>query len=475
MNRSIRILVLSILILPMILLTVGCLGLLPHSVFAVTVKSSGVPGKSGEIVSLTTGSTLPPDYSTPTSGPTLPPDIPTSTPVLPLREDYALTETAPTPYPSPTVDPQYEVYGQVYFSLWERNAYRMVRLPGVCLVGLQVCPEPETLHTPFDIHDVFNTSDAGMPWSLNGRYAAVTIHPKDELLEGWTREELKQLEQKSPDDFTMNPSTLYIYDALMNTWREIFRADRKYIYLGSWSPDGQWLSFTMFSSLLASHSVQDDDGIYIIHPDGTGLRQLLNKNRATPLGWIGSSLIVDETLPSKPSWNFRIEILSLDGQLKPLFESNRLAFYYLDPNGGSLLATDSAVIDAPTPQKAVDLVALDGSVIHSYGVYNNWTSPISAGTWSSDGSQIAFASQRRVYVAPRNGMPREVYTADDHFVDDPSITNIQFSPDQKYLLMQVYDGRVKLVSVSLENGQATPLQWPYNNDLQQPGNFSWQP
>lgn len=449
MKQSISIPILTILILPIVLLTVGCLGLIPHSVFKVAVEPSAIPGKPIAFI-----------YETPV--PSLPEDYP---------QEKAPTQTASV---VPSAEPQQDAYGQVYFSLWEFNTIRLVRLPGACLVGLQACPEPETIATPFDMKDVFNTTTAGMPWSHDGRYAALTTHPQDALLEGRTKEELEQLKNQNPADFEVNPSTLFIYDSQANTWKEIYRADRKYIYTGVWSPDGQWLSFTMSSSVWAFHPSQEDDGVYIIHPDGTGLRQLVN-TKSHILGWIGSSVVVEHTLTPSPMGTYRIEMLSLNGQVKPLFESSRIAFYYLSPDGGSLLATDSAVMDAPTPQKAVDLLALDGSITHPFGVFNNRTSPISGGTWSSDGSKIAFASQRRVYVAPRDGLPREVYAADDHFVDNPSITNLQFSPNQKYLLMDVYDGRVMLVSVSLEDGQAKPWQWPGEDDLQQPSAFSWQP
>lgn len=129
----------------------------------------------------------------------------------------------------------------------------------------------------------------------------------------------------------------------------------------------------------------------------------------------------------------------------------------------------------PLPQKAVDLLALDGSITHPFGVFNNRTSPISGSTWSSDGSLIAFASQRRAYVATRDGLPREVYAAADASVADPSITNIEFSPDGKYLLLDVYDGLVKLVCVSLADGQTSTVQWLDKDEMQQPSDFSWRP
>jgi hypothetical protein len=455
-------LILTILILPILLLTVACLGLIPHSVFKVSVEPSAIPGKAIAFIYETPLPTLPEDYSTATPLPTLP-------------DDYS-GDKAPARSASlvPSAEPIQDAYGQVYFTLWGPNAIRLVRLPGACVVGQQACPELETITTPFDMKDVFNTMTAGMPWSQDGRYAALTTHPQDALLEGRTKEELEQLKNQNPADFEVNPSTLFVYDAQANTWKEIYRADRKYIYTGVWSPDGQWLSFKMSSSMWAFHPSQADDGIYIIHADGTGLRQLVNTNSRI-LGWIGSSVVVEHALTASLDGSYRIEMLGLDGQVKPLFETGRIAFYHLSPDGGSILATDSAIMDAPTPQKAVDLLALDGSITHPFGVFNNRTSPISGGAWSSDGAQIAFASQRRVYVAPRAGLPREVYAADDQFVDNPSIINLQFSPDQKYLLMDVYDGMVKFVSVSLEDGQAQTLTWPGKDDIQQPSAFSWQP
>ncbi len=64
-----------------------------------------------------------------------------------------------------------------------------------------------------------------------------------------------------------------------------------------------------------------------------------------------------------------VEKLNFDGQLTTLFESSRLAHYALAPDGSSLLAADSATRDGGSPQKAVDVLALDGSVIRSFGTF----------------------------------------------------------------------------------------------------------
>jgi hypothetical protein len=457
MKRPTIMLSVSVLVLPIVLLVVGCLGFIPHSVIRVAVVA--------------TGEALNPAL------PTLPADSLTATLVPTLLPGYS-RDTPPAPTPTMVSDAiaQNALYSQVYFSLYELDGIRLARLPGTCVVGVQGCPVmPEIIDTPFDMKDVFNTTTAGMPWSRDGRYAALTTHPADELMDDRTKEELPQLERQNPADFQVNPSTLYVYEPGTNTWKEIYRAERKYIYTGVWSPDGQWLSFTMASSLWMFHAAQPEDGVYIIHPDGSGLQQLLKANHPEILGWIGNSIVLRETLSTSPEWKFRTEMIGLDGQVKPLFESSRIAGYHLSPDGGALLAADSAIMDAPTPQKQVDLLALDGSIIHPFGVFNNRTSPISGSTWSGDGSMVAFASQRRAYVAPRDALPREVYAADDASVADPSITNIQFSPDQKYLLLYVYDGRVKLVCVSLADGQVTTVQWLDKDEMQQPSAISWQP
>ncbi len=457
MKRRTIVLSVSVLALAIVLLLMGCLGFIPHSVLEMAAVATGGSGDPAL-------RTLPADYLAATHVPTLPPD-------------YAQpTAPAPTPTMVSDVIAQVGLYGQVYFSLWELDGIHLARLPGTCVVGVQGCPTvPEFVHTPFDMKDVFNTTTAGMPWSRDGRYAALTTHPADRLMDGRTKDELAQLEHQNPADFEVNPSTLYVFEPDAGTWKEIYGAERKYLYTGAWSPDGQWLSFMMASSVWMFHPTQPEDGAYIIRPDGTGLQQLLKANHPEILGWIGNSIVVRETLSTSPQWKFRTEMIGLDGQVKPLFESSRIAGYYLSPDGGALLAADSAVMDAPTPQKEVDLLALDGSIIHPFGVFNNRTGPISGSTWSSDGSMIAFASQRRAYVAPRDGLPREVYVADDAWVADPSITNIQFSPDGKYLLLDVYDGRVKLVCVSLADGRTTTVQWINKDEMQQPSAFSWQP
>jgi hypothetical protein len=377
---------------------------------------------------------------------------------------------ASTDIPAPPPDP----FGELYFTLVSfSESSRLVRLPGACVAGQSDCPEPEQIRTPFDLKDVFTNVPKGLAWSRDGKFGVLVTHPEDELSRGRTLDELNQLKTQSPADFQVSTSTIYLFDAETDTWRDLYHAERKFIYTPVWSADGQWLAFAVRSSVWAIHPIQADDGIYVIHPDGSGLKQLAAVD-ATTLGWVGSRVIVQHTVDPYPAIDYAIEMLALDGQVTPLFASTRMAYYNLAPDGGALLVTDGQGERSGGPQKSVDLLALDGSITHSFGIYNNMTQSIWTTAWSSDSSQIAFANLRRAYVAPRNGDPREVYLADDTYVE-PSFWNMQFSPDQKSLLMDVYDGMPRLVVVSLESGQSTVLTWKGMAPEEQATNFSWRP
>lgn len=435
MKRSVINLIASALLL-------GLGWLVPHSIFSVSLETP-----TPEPVA----SPLEPDSASPAEA------TPTSTPF-------------PTQAPVPARDP----LGELYFTLVGFDqAPRLVRLPGSCVTGLEACPEAESVPMPFALKDAFSNAPGGLVWSRDGQYGLLVTHPEDELSRGRTREELELLKTQSPADFEISPSVIHLFDAASDNWREVYRAERKYIYTPVWSADGQWLAFAVRGSVWGFHPIQEDDGIYIIHLDGSGLQQLGNFD-ASILGWIGNSLAIRRNIQPYPALGYAIEMLTLDGQLKPLFESSRLAFYNLSPDGGALLASDAQGETGGSPQKGVNLLALDGSITHSFGLFNNLTASIWVSAWSNDGSQVAFANLRRVYVAPRDGEPREVYMADDTFVE-PSFWQMEFSPDQKTLLLNVYDGIPKFVTVSLETGQAATLTWPGMKDDEQPVNFSWRP
>ena len=415
----------------------------------------------------------------------------------------------PTPVGGPTQPPTpaevRDPYGEVYFSVIapdmssqiapeipiDKFITRLVRLPGSCVVGLIECPALEEVQTPFNMGDalVLGGDTKNMEWSPDGRYAALVIHPQDDFTKGWTAEEWEQIKQKKIEDYKVSPSTLYLFDAQTDTWRELYHADRKFFYSVRWSPDGQWIAFTVASSLFTFHPMQNDDGAYIVHPDGSGLRNLGGRGNFIQ-GWIGNSLLLWRPIdPASGSFAHVMEMLSMEGETKPMFESSRIVSYSPAPDGGTLLAADGQSASAPTSSKAVELLALDGSVIRSFGTFINHTSMVYPLAWSRDGSMVAFANLRRVYVAPRegpgltNGMvgippeTREVYAADDS-TSQPQFFGFEFSSDNKYLVMQFWDGMTRFAAVALDNGQVIALDIPeldpYASD-QQVSYFSWRP
>jgi dipeptidyl aminopeptidase/acylaminoacyl peptidase len=468
MKRSLIGLIISVLLL-------GLGWLVPHSVFDVTIETP-------------TPSSSPSSVSSP-----------------PETAAVKLNDTTPMPAPTEEHDP----YGELYFSIIKPKEYappaepppgvdesitRLARLPGSCMVGLVACPAPEFVTTPFDMKDVLATdSDSGaLTWSPDGRYGMIFVHPQDDLTRGWTPEEWEQFIKSDLDNLEITSSTLYLFDAENDTWSEIYRADRKFFYSARWSPDGQWIAFNVASSLLSIHPSQAEDGIYVVHPDGSSLQRLGGNGYI--LGWLGDSIILSRHLHPGSTADFShvVEKLNFDGQVTTLFESSRLARYALAPDGGSLLAADITTRIDGSPQKAVDVLALDGSVIRSFGTFSNSSTAISPFVWSQDGSQVAFANLRRLFVAPRVSQldlfpdtfgiapdTREVYVADDTNIA-PDYVDIQFSHDNKYLLMQVYEGFTHFVVVSLESGQSTPLAIPHmdpfvwdDNYLGDPSFFSW--
>lgn len=430
------------------------------------------------------------------SNSTLEASVETPTPMMTPVEATAQVESLATETPVTAGDP----YGELYFAIitpkayyppetpppYIEDAYRLARLPGSCVVGLKECPEPETVQTPFDLKDVYSTSSSGLIWSPDGRYGLLVSHPEDELSIGKTMEELENLKKQSPSEFEVSPSTIHMFDAQTNSWSEVYNSGRKFFSAPHWSPDGQWIAFVVTNSPWAFHPLDVDDGIYIVHPDGSESKQL-SAIHAHILGWIGNSILIqkpDGIFPSIDYRTSRMELLTLDGEIKPLFETDRVAFYTLAPDGGALLVADAQGESGGSSIKAVDMLALDGSVTHSFGTFDNYASSIYPSVWSPDGSLIAFANLRRVYVAPLEGLGwtsgavgipselREIYEADDTFVQ-PSFWNFQFSSDNKYLLMDVYDGMPHFVTVSLETGVTVNWEIKGMTESEQAIWFSW--
>ncbi|MBL8076703.1 MAG: PD40 domain-containing protein [Anaerolineales bacterium] len=346
-------------------------------------------------------------------------------------------------------------YGEVYLSIAalsgsDETSYRLAWLPGSCIVGLMECPEAEILLTPFNVKDVWNDG-TGIAWSPDGRYGLLVAHPEDELSAKKTTQELEKFKTQSPSEFNVSPSTLFIFDTQKDEWSEVYRAERKFFSSPHWSPDGQWIAFEVGDDPWAFQPLSPDNGIYIIHPDGSGLRHL-SDIYANILGWVGDSILLQELQDINPSTGYgtsRFETLALDGNTKNLFVTDRLAYYTLAPDGGELLVADFNNELGGSSAQHLDVIALDGTEARSLGSFIDFGSSIFPAVWSPDGSMIAFANQQQVYVAAREGagltketveISHKVYEASD------SLWNIQISSDNKFLLLDEYDGKQRFYS-----------------------------
>ncbi len=468
MKRSMIILVVSVLFLGL-----GCLA--QFSVFEVTIET--------------------------------PTPLASSAPVSSPDGSVAVISENPAAIASP-VESQ-DPYGALYFSIIKEKEYpapatpppgldesvtRLARLPGSCVVGLLPCPAPEVVPTPFDMKDVLATdSDAGaLAWSPDGRFGLLVIHPQDDITRGEPTDSWEDIKKKDLKDLEISPSVLYLFDAENETWRELYRAERKFFHSPRWSRDGQWVAFNVASSLFSFHPFQADDGVYIVRPDGSDLKQLGGNGNI--LGWVGENILLVRNLKPGSSTDFShvVEKLGFDGQLTTLFELSYRVRYALAPDGSSLLTVDGPARAGGSPQITVNLLALDGSVIRSFGTFSNNTPAYFPAVWSPDGSWVAFANLRRLLIGPRAGRfltagdtfgfapdIREVYVADDQSIS-PDFLDVQFSPDNKYLLAEVYEGSPHFVVVSLDNGSSTspviPHLDPFVVDeeyLGVPSFFSW--
>lgn len=157
-----------------------------------------------------------------------------------------------------------------------------------------------------------------------------------------------------------------------------------------WSPDGAWIAFTSDrdarpGDLPGSWEHLQSTGVYLVRPDGTGLRRLTG-----PGGVAGS-----------PSW-------SADGR--------RVLFYETDPVGAYL---------AKSGRSRTELVSVD--VVTGERIQHP--------SWSPDGDRLVFKGGRRLFVVPAAGGPRVALTGPGYYSNFP-----QWSPDGERILFTANRG-----------------------------------
>jgi hypothetical protein len=301
-----------------------------------------------------------------------------------------------------------DALGELYFFTLPRQArgsVQLVRLPGLCVVGLAECPKLESVRSPFP----FNFTLTSLSWSPDGNFAAFAY----------------------PDHPDGTPYKLWIFDPAADTWTSLF--EYAYIDPPFWSPDGNWIAFRVQDGL-------GGEDVYVIQGDGSGLRNLTSSSslpadgRPYVLdGWITGNIIVRSAKAGNEGTVYLIR--AADGHVQPMFETLLTKSVFVASGNGSWLAYDDYSYDSqkhtlfvaePDGANPVELASFTGGTLY----------PI---VWSPNHNQLAFAyyvdhvqgtdPTADVYVINRDGTGlKQVYRG-------VTVGGVTFSPDGKFLLI----------------------------------------
>ncbi|MBI3175720.1 MAG: PD40 domain-containing protein [Chloroflexi bacterium] len=308
----------------------------------------------------------------------------------------------------PAVPSGQDPLGDLYFFTLPHQAGQMpqlVRLPGSCVVGLNPCPQVETIPLPFALN--FNLSP--LVWSPDGKYAALSY----------------------PANGNGMPQNLYLFDPTANTWTALTQFP--YIDPPFWSPDGTWIAFR-------TQDGQGGEDVFVVRRDGSDQRNLTASGslpaNARPYvmdGWLTENIILRSALPGKEGTVYLVR--ASDGAVRPLFETLLTKASFFPAPDGSALAFDEydyvsqkhiLMVTEPDGANLVDLATFSGGSLY----------PI---VWSPDKTRVAFV----YYTSFANGNP----TADVYIVGRDgrglslvykgvTIGRVLFSPDGNYLLVE---------------------------------------
>ena len=301
-----------------------------------------------------------------------------------------------------------DTLGELYFFTLPHQAgqsVQLVRLPGLCVVGLAECPQLQAITPPFP----FNFSLTPFSWSPDGNLAAFAY----------------------PDNPNGTPYKLWIFDPTLSTWTALF--EYAYVDPPFWSPDGKWIAFRVQDGL-------GGEDVYAVQGDGTELKNLTSSSSlpadARPYvmdGWITGNIIVHSARPGKEGTVYLIRVA--DGHVQPMFERLFTKAVFVPSSDGQWLAYDeysyegqkhTLFVTEPDGANPVELASFSGGSLY----------PI---VWSPDNRQLAFVyysdyvqnsnPTADVYLINRNGRGlKQVYRG-------VTVGSVLFSPDGKYLLV----------------------------------------
>jgi Tol biopolymer transport system component len=208
-----------------------------------------------------------------------------------------------------------------------------------------------------------------------------------------------------------------------------------------WSPDGRLIAFA---------SSRNTGGIYVIHPDGTGLRQVF-RGPASNVDWSpdGRRIAFQDR---------GISVLGLgDGRPKRVLRGNGFSLPAWSPNGREV----AVVRDEPDLSTAIYVVRSDGKKLRRLlrpqppRSDPQWTSVAASETeptWSPDGRRIAFQAGdgHIVVVSLADGRRHELATGYEP-AWSPDGSRIAFSLDDALWIVAA-DGGAKPRRAAAEGG-----------------------
>jgi len=301
-----------------------------------------------------------------------------------------------------------DALGELYFFKLphqSNQSIQLVRLPGLCVVGLAECPHLESVSAPFP----FNFSLTPLSWSPDGNFAAFAY----------------------PDDPNGTPYKLWLFDPAAQTWTSLF--EYAYIDPPFWSPDGEWIAFRVQDGL-------GGEDVYVVQRDGSGLKNLTSSSslpkEGRPYvmdGWITGNIVVRSAKPGNESVIYLVRVA--DGYVQSMFETLLTKAMFIPSSDGAWLAYDDYDYDSqkhtlyvtePDGANSVELASFTGGTLY----------PI---IWSPDNDRLAFAYYTEftqgsdptadVYIIDRDGRGlKQVYRG-------VTVGGVMFSPDGKYLLI----------------------------------------
>ena len=219
------------------------------------------------------------------------------------------------------------------------------------------------------------------------------------------------------------------------------------------SPDGQWITYS------AARNGHWD--VYVVHPDGSGARQITNVGEPNfvnlgPPTWIGDRVLVMRRVNDTT----RLSLVDLSGADQPIPVMSGALQLRPSPDGRQIVFLHG---DRRRPRVAV--ANIDGTAFHDL------TDSTIVGInpdWSRDGKHISFtvvdsASHGQIAIVDANGANYHVITHMDPVNGLPQWAN--WAPGDKRLVIQagVYNPRkieestAHLWLVDIGTGQATKL------------------